>query len=122
MDIAGNKPAKDFMKRKFQDWYSQQVTEQRQGKDIKEVELHPIDLGLPILKELGAKWLVEMFQYISDNPQFIVNCFIRDGISTALDGYAHNGEYEDENPEEDSESDESESDYVDMNEMDTDSN
>ena len=66
--------------------------------------------------------MVEMFQYISDNPQFIVNCFIRDGISTALDGCAHNGEDEDENPEEDSESDESESDYVDMNEMDTDSN
>ena len=39
-----------------------------------------------------------------------------------LDGYAHNGEDEDENPDEDSESDESESDYVDMNEMDTDSN
>ena len=73
MDIAVNKPAKDFMKRKFQDWYSQQVTEQLQGKDNKEVELHQIDLGLPILKELGAKWLVEMFQYISDNPQFIVN-------------------------------------------------
>ena len=88
MDIAVNKPAKDFMKRKFQDWYSQQVTEQLQGKDNKEV-----DYG-----------------------------FIRAGISTALDGYAHNGEDEDENPDEDSESDESESDYVDMNEMDTDSN
>ena len=25
------------------------------------------------LKVLGAKWLVEMAEYISDNPQFIVN-------------------------------------------------
>ena len=59
---------------------------------------------------MGAKRLVEMFRYISDNPQFIVNGFIHAGISTALDGYTHNGEDEDE----DSESDESECDYVDM--------
>ena len=103
------------MKRKFQDWYSQQV-------DNKEVELHPIDLGLPILKELGVMQLIEMFQYISDNSQFIVNGFIHAGILTALDGYAHNGEDENENPYDNSESYESESDYIDMNEMDTDSN
>ena len=37
------------------------------------------------MKELGAKWLVEMVEYISDNPQFIVNGFIRASISSALD-------------------------------------
>ena len=35
---------------------------------MNDVELSLICLCLPILKELGAKWLVE---YISDNPQFI---------------------------------------------------
>jgi len=37
------------------------------------------------LKELGAQWLVKMVQYIEDNPQFVVNGFIKAGISRALD-------------------------------------
>lgn len=44
--------------------------------NAEEVELQPIDLNFPLLKEVGAKWLVEMSDYsmyISDNPQFIVN-------------------------------------------------
>ena len=48
-------------------------------------KLKPIDLGFPILKELGAKWLVEIATYISRNPQFIVNGFVKAGISRALD-------------------------------------
>ena len=38
------------------------------------------------MRELNARWLVEMAEYISDNPQFIVNGFIRAGISEPLDG------------------------------------
>ena len=48
------------------------------------MELEPISLSLPQLKELGAKWLVDMFKHIPDNPQMIVNGFIKSGIS--LDG------------------------------------
>ena len=47
-------------------------------------ELEPINLGLPILKELGAKWLVEIAEHFADNPQIIVNGFIRSGITGAL--------------------------------------
>jgi hypothetical protein len=32
------------------------------------VELQPINLGLPLLKELGEKWLVEMAEYLASNP------------------------------------------------------
>jgi len=39
MDISVNKPAKDFLKRKFQEWYADQVTEQLVGQDVNEVEL-----------------------------------------------------------------------------------
>ncbi len=35
---------------------------------------------------IGAKWLVEMAEYISDNPQFIINGFVRSGITGAIDG------------------------------------
>ena len=39
-----------------------------------------------VMKEAGAKWLVEMAEYISDNPLIIVNGFIRSGITSAADG------------------------------------
>ena len=38
------------------------------------------------MKELSAKWLVEMADYIADNPQFVVNGFRCAGISGVLDG------------------------------------
>ena len=90
MDIAVNKPAKDFLRKEFQQWYSEHVMKQLEGQDITDIEqakLQPIDLGLPGLKEIGAKWLVDMASYISDNPQFIVNGFIRAGITGALDAH-----------------------------------
>ena len=40
---------------------------------------------MQVVKQI-AKWLVDMAKYISDNPQFIVNGFIRSGITGALDG------------------------------------
>ena len=61
---------------------------QLEGQDITDIEnakLQSIDLGLPALKEIGAKWLVDMARYISDKPQFIVNGFIPAGIAGALD-------------------------------------
>ena len=46
-------------------------------------QVQPVELGLPVMKDLGAKWLEE---YICDNPQFIVNGFLQAGIPQALDG------------------------------------
>ena len=37
------------------------------------------------VKELNAKWLVEMSEYIANNPQFIFSGFWCSGISGALD-------------------------------------
>ena len=68
--------------------------------------LQPVDMGLPIMRELGAKWIEEMVEYISDNPQFVVRGFIRSGISLVLDGI---------NIEEDSEEDSSDDDYEEDN-------
>ena len=88
MDISVNKPAKAFLKRKFELWYSEQVAAQREGHDIDDLdslEIQPIDMSLAIMKQVGAKWLVEMAEYISGNPQFIVNGFIEAGIPSAID-------------------------------------
>lgn len=41
------------------------ITPQLEGKDIEDLEdleLTPVDLGIPVLKEISAKWFVEMFQ------------------------------------------------------------
>ena len=71
---------KNFLRRKFQEWYSKQVMKQLEDVDIETCELEPIDLSLSVLKEVGAKWLVEMAKYFEDNPMIIVNGFIRSGI------------------------------------------
>ena len=51
--------------------------------------LELVDLSLPLMKELGAKRLTEMAEYLSTNPQFVVNGLICSGITRALD---HNNE------------------------------
>ena len=47
--------------------------------------LGPVNLGLPMLKELGAKWLVEVANYFAQNPQMVVNGFVRAGITGVYD-------------------------------------
>ena len=49
---------------------------------MQSLEIQPIDLSLARLKEVSAQWLVD---YLSNNPQIIVNGFIEAGIPGALD-------------------------------------
>ncbi len=89
MDISVNKPAKEYLRRQFEAWYSEEVMKQLEGKDLQDLgdaELQPINMGMPIMKEIGAKWLVGMAEYLSNNPQFIVNGFLHSGITAAIDG------------------------------------
>ena len=94
MDVSVNKPAKEYLKQNFEDWYSEQVIQQLDGKDMDDLEsteIQPINLGMPILKEVSAKWLDGMVEHITNNPQIIVNGFIRTGISSAIDGVVDMG-------------------------------
>ena len=56
----------------------------------------PVDFTLPIIRELCAKWIVEMTSYISDHPSIIVNGFICSGITGAIDGDACEEDVQDE--------------------------
>lgn len=103
MDVSVNKPAKDFLKSRFQDWYSEQLAKQFEGRDIESTDLQPINLGLPLMKELGAKWMVEMADYFAQNPQIIVNGFVRAGIAGALDGHVDKETASEEDRDSDSE-------------------
>ena len=86
MDLSVNKPAKVFLKEKLEMWYADQVVEQLKGKDTEKTELQPIALNLTILKELMARWLVEMAEYLAENPLLVVKGFIKAGITGAIDG------------------------------------
>ena len=85
LDIAVNKPAKHYLRKQFQDWYSKQISDQLEGQDVATAILEPVDLSLPSMKEIGAKWLTGMVEYLAANPQFAVNGFICSGITNALD-------------------------------------
>ena len=44
-----------------------------------------MNLCMAVVKKLSARWLVEMAEYIANNPQFAINGF-RPGIASVLDG------------------------------------
>lgn len=48
---------------------------ERRDNDLEAAEIQPIEMGMPLMKEISAKWLVDMAEYLSDNPQIIVNGF-----------------------------------------------
>ena len=60
MDISVNKPAKEYLKKEFEDWYLEQVMQQLDGKDMDDlgsIEIQPINLGMPILQSGLMEWL-----------------------------------------------------------------
>ena len=81
-----------------QEWYSIQLMKQLQEIDVEDeedvdVDMEPVDISLAHLKELGGKWMVGMaeLEYIAENPQIIVNGFVRSVITTALDQFDNAG-------------------------------
>ena len=88
------------MRRKFDEWYQKEVSRQLDGaSDAKEIELinlQPIDLSMARMKELSAEWLVEAMEYIAENPLFLMNGFLKSGITRSLkDGNVDNSEDDD---------------------------
>ena len=83
LDLSANKAVKDHLRSAFQKWYANEVTKQLlQGKSPEDVR---VDMRLPVLKELQAKWIVSTYNYLSANPQIGVNGFKEAGIVTAIE-------------------------------------
>ena len=55
LDISINKPAKSFLRQKFDDWYAAEIVKQLRHPGGVTDELHPVDLSLPVMKELISK-------------------------------------------------------------------
>ena len=54
---------------------------------MKGFDLQAVSLSLPHLRKEGAKWLTNAASYISDNPQIVVNGFVRSGMTHKLDSF-----------------------------------
>ena len=79
LDISVNKPAKNFMRARFQEWYAEQILQQVQGN----MEKKPVDLKLSIVKSLAAKWFIQLSDYLQSKPDIIRNGFKGAGITAA---------------------------------------
>ena len=80
MDLSINKPAKHFLKEKFQLWYVEQVVQQKVEAGV----LKPVAFPMSIMKPLGAKWPIKSYDYIVGKP-IVKNGFKDAGITDALE-------------------------------------
>ena len=76
MDLSVNKSVKEFMRSKFRDWYSEQVQDQLNEEN----DITPVDLKMSTMKPLGARWLVSLHDYITENQSIVVNGFKAAGL------------------------------------------
>lgn len=83
LDVSTNKAAKDFMREKFRHWYAQEVEKQLQAgtaeNDVK------INMGMPVMKEVGAKWLTALYDKLRMETSIIINGFKNVGIVEAVE-------------------------------------
>ncbi len=107
LDLTVNRSAKAFLKKQFENWYAEELKEKIDAVDDFD-EIEPVDLSTARMKCVGARWLVKLYDYLSDNPQIIVNGFFAAHITQSIT----NGEPILENPivgiDDDSEEDDSE--------------
>ena len=79
LDLSVNKPVKDFIKQKFQEWYAEQIVQQKEdGSGIKPIA----DFPMRQMKPLGAKWMIEAYDYMLGHPEIVRNGFQAAGIAS----------------------------------------
>ena len=77
LDLSINKPVKDGMKVKFQQWYADEVKKQLQTTPVNEIK---IDVNLSVVKNPSASWLISVWQELEKRPEVAINGFKRAGI------------------------------------------
>ena len=80
MDLSVNKAVKEFLRKKFQNWYSGEMESLCRTNG----SFTPVDLRMSKLKPLGADWLVKAHQYLRNNTSLAKNGFRAAGITSAL--------------------------------------
>ena len=80
LDLSVYKSAKEFLRGCFQEWYSSQISKQLDES----TEFEPVDLRLSVMKPLGDRWTVEIYDYFRSNPSIIINGYKEAGILSVL--------------------------------------
>lgn len=83
LDITVNKPAKSFISNKYNEWFSEQVSQQLQ-KGIPAPDVQ-VSLGLVELKVKHARWISELYYYLCSQKEIILNGFRAAGITEAVE-------------------------------------
>ena len=84
LDLTVNREAKRFLKRKFVDWYSCQVSNQlSDGKSLESVQ---VPVKLSIIKPIHPGWLVQFHNYMisAGEKKFIYSGWRAPGITDAV--------------------------------------
>lgn len=78
LDVSVNKAAKEFLCRQFQEWYSELVCQQL-WKDS-DIAVQPVDLRMSVVKPLGSKSMISLYDYIKTKLDIIRNGFCYSGL------------------------------------------
>ena len=77
LDVSVNKPAKAFLRNCFQTWYAEKIVSQMEENPS---QFKPVDLKLSVMKPLGARWMIQLYDHFKSTPEVIVNGFKATGI------------------------------------------
>ena len=83
LDIIVNQPAKSFISNSYNEWFSQQVSQQLE-KDIRPADAK-VSLNLTELKVMHAKWISKLYDYLHAQDEIILNGFKAAGITEAVE-------------------------------------
>ena len=85
LDLTVNKVAKDFMKKKFSEWFSRQISiGLENGQELEDIQ---IDYRLSVLKPMHAKWLISLYDFMSspEGKVVIASGWRKSGILDAVE-------------------------------------
>ena len=77
LDISVNKPMKDHLKIRFQQWYAEEVKKQLETVSLEQVK---VDVGLQVIKCPSANWIISGWQDLEKRSEVAINGFRKAGI------------------------------------------
>ena len=70
------------MREKFRQWYAEEVARQLQAGTAEDAV--KINMGMAVMKEVGAKWLTVLYDKLCTETSIVVNGFKNIGIVEAV--------------------------------------
>ena len=83
LDLNVNGHAKEFLKKKFENWYAEEVQKQlNTGKDIYDVE---VSMKLSNMKPKHAQWIIGLYDHLRNSKEMILESWKMAGLEEAFD-------------------------------------